>query len=583
MRFFRFSYIVPRVALLAVLLLATEVGSGYLLRWALITGGQATLGAKVEIGKVKSSLLETRVLVREAAVANPRSSMKNLFEADRIEVDFNSSALLRKKLIADYGIISGLEFGTDRQTSGELPESEVPDHVDESPSWVTPIAERYAENWLGDLESRLNTDIHQQFRSVRLAKQLGDRWPQKYKQLEKRALAIKANAKKLEQEVRTARQNPLRHVEYLSQVPSRVQELRTQLGELQSEIAKLPDQVAADRAAVEAARKHDEQLIREQLELGSVDARSISSYLLGEQIIGPVGETIGWIRWARNFVPPRGKVAAEPADRGANVVFAGCEQLPSMLVKAIRLDGSARLGSQQVDLVGVVRDWTNQPELHAKPTTIELTTRGGLPLTIEATFDRTREVARDTMFCSTSNILLPELTLGKKDKLQMAVAPSRADVKLELQLVGDVLTGQVQIAQRGIALSPTLAGGSLGKHLQSALAASVANINQATTTVAVTGTLDEPKFDFESTLGTALASAINNAAADVIAAQRDRLLAKSQEQVDAKLAKLNDEFTTFQKKLNAELQVPGDLIASLLGKGGDDTQIGQSPFGQLFK
>ena len=48
-----------------LLLLATEVGSGYLLRWSLIAGGEATVGARVEVGPVKASLLDTRVLVRE--------------------------------------------------------------------------------------------------------------------------------------------------------------------------------------------------------------------------------------------------------------------------------------------------------------------------------------------------------------------------------------------------------------------------------------------------------------------------------------------------------------------------------------
>ena len=585
MRIFRFSYIIPRVILLFLLLLATEIGSGYLLRWGLISGGESSVGAKVDIGSVKSSLLETRVLVRDIAVANPRSPMKNLFAADRVEVDFDSHALLRKKLIADYGIVSGLEIGSPRETSGALPGQDTAEGDDTSaPSWAKPLARQYADAWMTSLENRLNTDIHQQFESVRLAEQLSQQWPDRYKHLEAEARLVRDEVKLFEEQVKTAKKNPLRHVEFIGQIPDRVGQLRTKLTKLQAELTALPQQLAADRAAIEAARQHDEQLIREQLELGNVNAKELTNYLLGEQITGPLNETIGWIRWARDFVPPRGQVAKTPPNRGVDFTFPGCEQLPDMLVKAVRLDGTARVGGQAVDLVGVVRDWTNQPELHTTPTTLEVTAKGGLPLAMKATFDRTQDTPRDEVYGTTTDLMLPQLALGKRDKLQMQLAPSRADITLHLHLVGDTLQGNVVVAQRGVQLTPAVTGGALGERLQSALASSVAGIEEARTTIHLAGTLDDPEFDFDSTLGTAVAQAVNNAAADVVAGERQRLLAKSQQQVDAQLAKLNSEFTAFQEKLATQLQGPGDVLANVLGGAGlPQTEVGKLPFGQLFK
>ncbi len=582
MRFLRFSYIVPRLLLFVVVFLATEVGSGHLLQWGLVAGGEAAVGARVDIGRVQSSLLESRMLVRDIAVANPHDPMRNLFEADRFEVDLNSAALLRKKLVAEYGVVSGLQFGTERDTSGALPARTHTGDDASAPLWVAPVANQYADAWLSGLESRLTDDLHQQFQSVRLAVELGQRWPRKYRQLEEQARYIQSAAKSLEQEVQTAKRNPLRHTEFLTQVPQRVAALRKQVEDLQSELVQLPDQLAADRAAIDAARKHDEEIFREHLELGSIDAKALSAYLLGEHITEPVRDAVGWVRWARKFVPSRGKVATDPPARGEDIVFANCEQHPSLLVKGVRLDGTARIGGQAVDLVGVVRDWTNQPELHIKPTTLELTTKGGLPLQLLATFDRTTNTPRDAVSCSTGDLLVPELSLGKQGKLQMALAPSRADVTLDLKIVEDQITGSVEIAQRGIVLTPTVAGGSLGRRLQQALAASFANIDQAKTTVVVSGTLNRPDFGIDSTLGTAIATAVNGAATDLILAERKRLLAESQQQVDAQVAKLNQEFAVFEQKLNAELKAPGDILTGLLPRG-SDTEIGQSPFGQLFK
>lgn len=584
MKFLRFGYIVPRLVLLALLYLATEVGSGYAIRWGMIASGEAAVGARVEVASVKSSLLQTRVAIRDVTVANPRKPMTNLLEADRIEIDFDSNALLRKKLIADYAVVSGLEFSTPRETTGALPDAPPEDEEPAAPGWITPVASQYADAWVTDLESRFDADIRQQLESVRLAEELAQKWPNKYKALEAQAKAIKAEAKQLEQEVRVAKQNPLRNAEFITQIPDRVTKLRRSLRDLQTEVTKLPNELKTDRDRITLARKNDERMLREKLELGELDAKSLSNYLLGEKVTGPLTETVGWIRWARKLMPARGeKVVVAPKHRGEDIFFPGSERLPDVLIRAVRLDGSARVSGQPVEIVGVVRDWTNQPEWHTKPTTLELTTKGGLPLTVEATFDRTQEVSHDEVHCVASDIVIPDASLGRAGKLHLAVAPSHANVVLALHLVDDKIEGTLEITQSGLAISPTIGAGSFGTRLQTALAGTVGRIHEAKTVVAVSGTLDDPDFDLDSTLGTELASAISRSAREVVTVERERLLAKGQQEMDKHVAKLNGELVAFQQKLNSELQGPGEVIASLLGQRGDDPQIGQSPFGQLFK
>lgn len=584
MRFLRFSYLVPRLILLVLLLLATEVGSGYALRHFIVSSGQSVVGAKVNVGPVKASMLETRVLIRDVAVANPNAPMTNLFEANRIEIDFDSGALLRKKLIAEYGVVSGLEFGAQRETSGELPDAGAQQSTSADANWLQPAASDLAGKWIDDLQQRVSGDLEAQFESVRLAEDLAKRWPMKYERIEQRAAALKAEAKQLEQTVRMAKQNPLRNVELLSSVPQRVANLRSSLAVLQQDLVALPEQLAADREAVAQARAHDEQLVREQLELGNVDAKSLTNYLLGEQIAEPVSETIAWVRWARSIVPSRRPTrVVAPAGRGQDILFAGSRQLPDMLVKAVRLDGSVQLGGQPVELVGVVRDLTNQPDLHAKPTTIEVTTKGGLPLSLSATLDRTQNVARDKVLCTTSDLLLPATRLGREGKLQLRVDPTRADVTLTLNLVDDQLEGNLEIVQRGVQLTPSLGGGKLGGRLEAAIAQNISKVNDATTGVAITGTLDDPQFDVNSTLGSAVAQAVSRAASDVVAAERERLLAEAKELVDTQMASVSNRLNEITGRLAADLSEPGDILAGLTGQSGAATEIGRSPFGQLFK
>ncbi|MGI9457645.1 MAG: TIGR03545 family protein [Aeoliella sp.] len=584
MRFLRFSYVIPRVILIIVILLATEFGSGYLVRWGLVAGGEASVGAKVEIGGVTTSLLRTRLHINAVAVANPNSPMKNLLEADRVEIDFSSSALLRKKLIADYGIVSGLKFSTPRETSGELAERAT-SMDDDSPQqeWLTPLAKDHAEKWLNDLESRFSTDIHDQFQSVRLAEDMAQQWPTKYRELEAAAREIKVDAKKLEGQVREARANPLRNVEFLAQLPQETASLRRALRDLQADLALLPAEIAADREAILAARSQDEQLIRENLRLESIDSQSLTNYLLGEQITEPVGEAIAWVRWARRLVPPRGTKQLAVSGRGENIIFASSKPIPNVLIRALRLEGSARMGGQPVQLVGVVRDWTTQPDLHGKPTTLEFNTTGGVPLSVQARLDRTTNVPYDEFIIDSRGLVLPKLELGNQGPLRLAVSPSTADVSIQLQLEGDQLTGDIRIAQQGLTIEPNLSSNLLEGRLQSALAENVSRIDQSHTHVKIAGTLNSPRMEFSSTLGAALAEAVQRSATDVARAEGDRLVARGQQEVDAQIAKFTGECEKFQSQLTDELAAPGEIIANLLGQKGGDNQLGRSPFGQLFK
>ena len=91
------------------------------MRWLLVSGGQRAVGAKVDIGTASASLVGTYVTLGDIQITNPRRPRTNLVAADRVELDFDSGALLHKRAVANRGIIRGLRFGTPRAMSGELP------------------------------------------------------------------------------------------------------------------------------------------------------------------------------------------------------------------------------------------------------------------------------------------------------------------------------------------------------------------------------------------------------------------------------------------------------------------------------
>ena len=61
MQILRLGYVVPRLVALVLVYLLAEVGSGYLLRWSVESGGSAAVGAKVDLVGAKVSLLDTQL------------------------------------------------------------------------------------------------------------------------------------------------------------------------------------------------------------------------------------------------------------------------------------------------------------------------------------------------------------------------------------------------------------------------------------------------------------------------------------------------------------------------------------------
>lgn len=87
-------------------------------------GCEAAFGAKTDIGYVNLSIFSARLTVKNLAIGNKNSVMRNLFEAETIDLDFNLVQLLRKKFVVQNIECSGMAFNTPRTTSCYLPPKE---------------------------------------------------------------------------------------------------------------------------------------------------------------------------------------------------------------------------------------------------------------------------------------------------------------------------------------------------------------------------------------------------------------------------------------------------------------------------
>ena len=95
------------------------------LKKAMVSAMQGIFNAKTDIAKVDLQIFKSSLEITGLEQANKNSPMKNLFQIDKIALDFNLTELLKGKFDAENMEVSGVAIDTDRKTSGELPAKKV--------------------------------------------------------------------------------------------------------------------------------------------------------------------------------------------------------------------------------------------------------------------------------------------------------------------------------------------------------------------------------------------------------------------------------------------------------------------------
>jgi uncharacterized protein (TIGR03545 family) len=564
----RWKYVLPRAIVLSGLFVAFRFGLDPLLKYALVAGGEAALGAKVEVAELSTSLLDGQLVIEGLVAANPRKPMRNLAEAERVQLNVDFAALMHKRLVVKSGLVRGVRFDAERTTTGAL--EPTVGEADAGPSMLDPLvtdASDSAMEWMGSLQGRIEDDLESKLATPRVLRELEDRWQQQYAALTARADALRAKAKKIEADFREAKKNPLRSLPVLQSLQQELTATQTELTATLAELKGLPAQAQADRKAIDAARKQDQEFLKNAVHVVRTDGAQLTEYLLGETVHGYVSQTMGWVNSIRSWIP-KSKMERPARSRGTNVLFVDRRD-PKCLIERVTLTGEASVGGETLEVIGELCDATTEPQFHAKPMTFTLRTTGSIEGTLLATIDRRTADARDTLVIDYPHVALRERNLGAADKLAVNVAAGEASIAGELHLRGDVLSGVITLRQASTLAARTPA--LRDDRIATMLTESLAGVDRLEAEVTVSGTLRKPKWKIESNLGPQLAEGINGAVRRYLTERRDRLVAKVQGKVDEQLAKLDAKRQEAQQELMGKLGENQELVgqlASLMGGGG---------------
>jgi uncharacterized protein (TIGR03545 family) len=577
-----------RLGLLALLLLLVQIGVGQYVKWSVIQSAQQIVGAKVDVGGSRLPLLNGRISLRNVRVANPRAPMRNLIEAAEGEFSLDPEALLYRRAVVQQGRVRGLEFDTPRTTSGTLGDSTAEDPLPKS-DWLSSKSALEARNWLDQLEDRFQQDFTDQLQAVRLTDQLLAHWPDQYAALERRVRQFHERTVEFQSQIEQAQANPLRHAKFLEDLPDRLAALRTQNRQLGRAVEALPDVADADRRAIVAARRHDEELLYDKLQFHPIDDSVLSAYLLRQQLADPMGDLIGWLSWMRRIVPADPQPSHPLHERGEDVLFAGCGSAPKLLIRSLDLAGTTRLGSQTLDFAGTLTNYASEPAMHDQPLELRLKSDGSLPLELHATIDRTGPVARDELTLNCPSVLVPAALLGESDKLRLSLAPTTASLTVSVVIEGEQISGDVQFVQQRAQILSQVGGEFQRLPMAATLQESLRGVESIETHVTLRGTLDGPQWNISSSLGPVLARAAGDAFRQAARDHASQVVAKSQQKVDEQLARLDRQIARQQQALEPQLAESTGLLDEIARHQKQDQRISyerlgnRTPAGSLFR
>jgi hypothetical protein len=259
---------------------------------------------------------------------------------------------------------------------------------------------------------------------------------------------------------------------------------------------------------------------------------------------------------------------AEPAPRrsgrGEDMLFAGCRPAPQLLIRALELQGTSRQGGASVELRGTLTDFTTTPSAHTKPIRLRMKTSGSQSIELQAIIDRTVSVPRDELVITGNRVLLPKLELGHAEQLSLTLAPSEASLAVNLL----------------IQAAPALHGNLRNVPLAAALSETLQKADGLTLRIALSGTLAEPQCTLWSSIGPAVAEAMEIA---LLRAAHDRslqLLAQAERQVDEQLADLERTATQQHANLMAQMSSATDEVEKIANQQSAPRRLSHEQLGR---
>lgn len=585
MKLFRWKAILPFALFLVLIAVVWLLFGETFIRHQAEDSGSELLGAEVDIGGLKITLAQSRVVVTGLQVADPYDRSRNLLAAGRIVFDLDPVPLLEKKLVIDQMEMTGLTFLSPRAKPAREIKTEG-------------IAQR-VKTQLGDWKQQFNVPLLSLTPVDTIKALVVD--PTRLATVQA-ALGVKARADSVRQAVeasiaaikpgpvldsaralsaRLAATNPtklgaqgsLQAVTDIKKTLDQIKALKAQVGTLQKSVTDGANTLGAGLKDIDAARQKDYQLARGLMKLPSVSAPDISYLLFGPPTASVFEQALYYTNLGRSYLPPGLDPLRNPGPKrlrmaGTTIAFPKLTAYPTFLLRQGKIGFSVGADTTGGSFAAAVQGLTSEPAIYGRPTVFSAQggIKGANPMSLQAggTLNHVRPSPLDSLGGSVNGFPLPPFNLPG---LPFRLEPGRGQATLQFALDGDKLRGRwsVSSSQLTSKVADSARGKSLDK-LQSLVGDVLSNVKSLTLNADIGGTVSKPNLSISSNVGDALAGGIKQVLGQQVAKAEEKAKAEIDKQIGAGVAEAQKQVSAVTTDLAKKVGLQNDKISQVDGE-----------------
>jgi uncharacterized protein (TIGR03545 family) len=516
--------------------------------------GTELLGTQVDVGRLDIVADEASVDLRALQIADPFDLARNLIEAEEIRLKLDPLALAEKKFVVENFRLSGLRFGTTRETPAEPVDGD----------GFAPQALRAVREWAGKFDVPLleltpidtirqlvlNPD---QLTSVQTARALAGRadsarkgLEQSFQQLDVAGTVDSARALAERLEGTDPRKLGLdgtrRAIEDVRASLKRLEAARERIETLERQVQGGVGSLGSGLASLDEARRKDYAFARSLLKLPTFSAPEIGEAFFGKVSIDRFQQALYYTELARHYLPP-GLLPKETEGperlraSGTTVRFPKEQEWPKFLMQMGRIDlaigGDSPLrGAYEAVVLGL----TSDPTLYGKPTIIRTSREAEgsavAAIDVDAVIDHVDpDRVRDSASARLRGVELPSLTVPG---LPVRLNSGRGAVRLNFALRNEQISARWSVASNQVAWALDTAGQRLND-LERVVWRVLSGLKELSVDARVSGSIDAPKLAVSSNLDRAIAQRLEAVVGEEVAKAEKMVRAKVDSVVAARV------------------------------------------------
>ena len=537
------------------------------------------VGARVEIGDLRSKIFGLSVDIQNLQVTNPEEPMRNSVEIGSLAFDLGAAPLLKKKIVIERMKVLDLAWNTPRKTSGALPPRlQKKLEARKKPSDLGAKAEKRIEECvlpnfsiLADLKKRSPEEL---LKGVNLqsAAFLGD-YPKKVsaaKETWEKRLKELPTREEIQKDVKSFQTLKDQRPKDLTQLPAyleKVNALQKKINDTQKTLTTAQQEFQAEMnhlktslQEVEKLKDADVKTVMAKLGVQIPSATDLICVLLGKEVAHKVNWALGMYRKLSQYTskgkPKEEKEKPKPVPRmkGMDVRFPITRGYPDFLLELAEF--SARPDMKKASgvfaferLAGELRGLTSHPAIYGKPTLFKLNGSmvGNLAkdFALAGQFDHRKTVAEDRIDLNIKELRIEQAETSGPQESPLRLASALLNVNGSLGVKGEALDGRVLLD----VLNPKVAVGSSAAILGDLLK----NMGSFDLSLSIGGSLDQPSIGLSSSATKTLTSGLENLVQKEMKGLQDGIKNVISSRMDKDLTTNRNEVSGLEKLIQGEL------------------------------